>query len=77
MRSLGRDCVSAMTTSRYLAPDLLRGLAMLLLVLTNVPLILSTIRYLQVSGLSPHFGGTWNDLAVTVFFATPTITDER
>lgn len=59
---------------RHLAPDLLRGLAVLLLVLTNVPLIVTTIRYRQVSGLSPFVGNFWDDLAAAVFLAIFTMT---
>ncbi|AZZ52257.1 DUF418 domain-containing protein [Rathayibacter festucae] len=59
---------------RLLTPDLLRGFGTLLVVLTNVPLILTPIRYQLVAGRNPFPGGFTDDLAVAVFLAVPTMT---
>ncbi|QYM76778.1 DUF418 domain-containing protein [Leucobacter luti] len=47
---------------------------MLLLVLTNTPLILSTVRYQQATGFNPFHGSLWDDLAAIVFVAVPPMT---
>lgn len=73
-RMEARRVDTAESSQRYMAPDVLRGMAILLLALTNVPLILTTIRYRQVSGLSPFVGTFWEDVAVTVFLAIPAVT---
>ncbi|MGZ0067583.1 DUF418 domain-containing protein [Microbacterium arborescens] len=60
--------------ARLLGPDLLRGVGIILLLLTNVPLILTPIRYDQVAGASPFTGVPADDAAVVLFLSVPTMT---
>ena len=60
--------------ARLLGPDLLRGVGIILLLLTNVPLILTPIRYEQVMGASPFTGVPVDDAAIMLFLSVPTMT---
>ncbi|MDF2562740.1 MULTISPECIES: DUF418 domain-containing protein [unclassified Microbacterium] len=60
--------------ARLLGPDLLRGVGIILLLLTNVPLILTPIRYEQVVGASPFTGVPVDDAAIMLFLSVPTMT---
>lgn len=60
--------------ARLLGPDLVRGLGVLLLLLTNVPLILTPIRYNQAMGGSLLHGVFADDLATVLFLAIPPMT---
>lgn len=70
MRSLAHSDDDA-HGSRHLAPDLMRGAGNLLIVLTNVPLILTTIRYKQAASENLFSGSALDDVAVFLFLAVP------
>lgn len=59
---------------RLLGPDLIRGLGILLLLLTNVPLILTPIRYEQAVGGDLLQGTLPDILATGLFLAIPPMT---
>lgn len=59
---------------RLLGPDLIRGLGILLLLVTNVPLILTPIRYEQAIGGNLLLGTAPDMLATGLFLAIPPMT---
>lgn len=60
-------------TERLIAPDLLRGVGLALLLLTNVPLILTPIRYQQAAGANLFGGSPADDIATFLFLSIPTM----
>ncbi len=56
---------------RLFAPDFVRGIAVGLLVLTNVPLIFTSIRYHQAAGKPAFEGNALDDIAIFIFLSIP------